>query len=83
MSKNIKKIDVCIGNLDKGTDWVIERLKEEFPHLTGRRWGCLGNCSDCFRRPFVLGDDRHLVDAATQEELLEKLRPEIAPAPQE
>jgi uncharacterized protein YuzB (UPF0349 family) len=77
MSRNIEKIDVCIGNLDKGTDWVIEKLKAEFPNLKGQRWGCLGNCGDCYKRPFVLANDRWLYDAQTKEELLDKLRPDL------
>ncbi|MGZ4031983.1 MAG: DUF1450 domain-containing protein [Tumebacillaceae bacterium] len=77
MSKNIKKIDVCIGNLDKGTEWVIDQLKQEFPHLEGQRWGCLGNCGDCYKKPFILGNNRYLIDATSKEELLEKIRTEI------
>ncbi|MFD2172036.1 DUF1450 domain-containing protein [Tumebacillus lipolyticus] len=77
MSRRIEKVDVCIGNLDKGTEWVIERLKEEFPDLKGQRWGCLGNCGECYKRPFLLAEDRWLYEAATKEELLEKIRPDL------
>ena len=79
MSKNYKKIDVCIGNLDNGSEWVIAKLKEEFPNVEGQRWGCLGNCGDCFRKPFIIANNRYLVDAATKEELLEKIREEMDP----
>ncbi|HEU4962587.1 MAG TPA: DUF1450 domain-containing protein [Bacilli bacterium] len=81
MSKNIKKIDVCIGNLDKGTDWVIEQVKSEFPHVNGQRWGCLGNCANCYRRPFVLANDRYVIETETKEELLAQLRADMSPPP--
>lgn len=80
MSKGYKKIDVCIGNLDNGSEWVITRLKAEFPNIEGQRWGCLGNCGDCFRKPFVIANNRYLVDADTKEELLEKIITEMDPA---
>ncbi|MCX7571123.1 DUF1450 domain-containing protein [Tumebacillus sp. DT12] len=79
MSKQYKKIDVCIGNLDNGSEWVITRLKEEFPNVEGQRWGCLGNCGDCFRKPFVIANNRYLVDADNKEDLLEKIRTEMDP----
>jgi uncharacterized protein YuzB (UPF0349 family) len=78
MSKQIKKIDICIGNVDKGVDWVIDELKKDHPDLQGQRWGCLGNCGNCYRRPFVMANNRHLIEAPTKEELLEKLKPEMA-----
>jgi uncharacterized protein YuzB (UPF0349 family) len=80
MSKNFKKIDVCIGNTHSGTDWVIERIKEEYPGVEGKRWGCLGNCGDCFRKPFVIANNRYLVDADTKEALLDKIREDMDPA---
>jgi uncharacterized protein YuzB (UPF0349 family) len=80
MSKNLTRLDVCVGNLDKGTEWVIDQLKAEYPNLKGQRWGCLGNCGNCYKRLFVLGNNRYLIEAESKEELLEKLRPEMAPA---
>ncbi|KEO82187.1 DUF1450 domain-containing protein [Tumebacillus flagellatus] len=78
MSLEIKKIDVCIGNTDKGTDWVLEELKKEHPELKGQRWGCLGNCGNCYKKLFVMANNRHLIEADTKEELLETLKSQMA-----
>ena len=74
---DIKKIDVCIGNFDHGIEDVIEKLKAEFPNLKGQRWGCLGNCGNCYRKPFVMANNRFLVEADTPEDLYQKLQPNI------
>ena len=73
----INKIDICIGNYDHGIEEVIEKLKAEFPNLKGQRWGCLGNCGNCYRKPFVMANNRFLVEADTPEELYQKLQPNI------
>ena len=74
----IKKIDICIGNEDQGINEVIEKLKAEFPNLKGQRWGCLGNCGNCYRKPFVMANNRYLVEADTADALYEQLQPNIA-----
>lgn len=74
----VKKLEYCYSNLqNNGTNVVVDAIKQEFPEIAQNRWACLGNCSECFKRPFVLIDDREILAAATPEELLEQLRQKI------
>lgn len=70
----IKKIEYCLGNLDNGSKRVFDMVQNEYPEVKQQRWGCLGNCAECFKRPFVLIDDREFVAAETADELLAKVR---------
>ncbi|GAX88802.1 DUF1450 domain-containing protein [Effusibacillus lacus] len=70
----IKKLEYCLGNLqNNGTHLVYDKIKEEFPQLTQNRWACLGNCSECYKRPFVLIDEKEILSAETPEELLDQV----------
>ncbi|WP_018130943.1 DUF1450 domain-containing protein [Effusibacillus pohliae] len=71
----IRKLEYCFSNLqNNGTGLVFDTIAREFPHIEQRRWACLGNCSECFKKPFVIADDREIVAASTPPELLDKLR---------
>jgi uncharacterized protein YuzB (UPF0349 family) len=72
---SVKKLEYCMSNLlNNGTDLVFESIKQEFPEIHQSRWACLGNCSECYKRNFVIVDDRVILSAATPEELLHQLR---------
>jgi uncharacterized protein YuzB (UPF0349 family) len=75
---SVKKLEYCFSNLqNNGTTLVFDAIKEEFPEINQNRWACLGNCSECFKKSFVLIDDREIVAETDPEELLQKLREKI------
>lgn len=70
----ITKLEYCLGNLDNGSKLVFETIRREFPDIPQQRWGCLGNCAECYKKPFVLIDDREIVAGETPDDLLQKVR---------
>lgn len=69
-----KKVEFCLGNLaENGSQLVFDTLKEQYPQVRLERWGCLANCSECYKKPFVLIDETDLFAADSKEELLEKV----------
>lgn len=70
---SIQKIEYCLGNLENGSRQVFEALQQKHPDLKQQRWGCLGNCSECFKKPFVLIDEKEIIAADSGEELLQKV----------
>lgn len=70
------KIEFCNTNMQNGSAEVYRRLKEEFPGLGVREYGCLGNCDACAAGPYCVvgGVHVHGRDAA---ELWEKVLAEI------
>ncbi|KPV44994.1 DUF1450 domain-containing protein [Alicyclobacillus ferrooxydans] len=71
--ESIKKLEVCISNLEVGTQMVWDRIGELFPDIRLIRWGCLGYCHRCIHVPYVLLNDTEYIEAQTVEELLEKV----------
>jgi len=67
------RIESCIGNRSFGTDDILDRAQAEFRDVQVREWGCLGNCHRCFRAPFVLIDDLHLIEAPDADTLWQRL----------
>jgi uncharacterized protein YuzB (UPF0349 family) len=70
---SIQKIEYCLGNLDNGSKLVFETIPQQHPELKQQRWGCLGNCSECYKKPFVLIDEKEIIAADSGEELLKKV----------
>lgn len=70
----VKKLEYCLGNLDNGAKLVFETVHREFPDIQQQRWGCLGNCAECFKKPFVLIDDRQILAGENPDDLLQKVR---------
>lgn len=70
----VKKLEYCLGNLDNGAKLVFETVRHEFPDIQQQRWGCLGNCAECFKKPFVLIDDRQILAGENPDDLLQKVR---------
>ncbi|MDB5083816.1 MAG: hypothetical protein JWN30_702 [Bacilli bacterium] len=69
----VTKCDFCIGNADNGSDRIRTFLEENYPNIQLRNWSCLGNCSGCIRRPFVIVNDAKILQASTPGELQEQL----------
>ncbi|MFC4766868.1 DUF1450 domain-containing protein [Effusibacillus consociatus] len=75
----IKKLEYCISNIqNNGTSVVYDTIKQEFPEISQNRWACLGNCSECFKKSFVIIDDKEILAESKPEDLLEKLREKMA-----
>ncbi|MCL6517498.1 DUF1450 domain-containing protein [Alicyclobacillus sp.] len=65
----VRKVEICVSNLPLGTQRVWELIAERYPEVQLRRWACLGLCDLCVRRPFVLVDDREVLQAPSPEAL--------------
>jgi uncharacterized protein YuzB (UPF0349 family) len=72
------KVEVCVSNVDLGSGLVCNLVKEHFPDVRIKRWGCLGYCHRCVHVPCVLIDDTVYVEAETAEELWEKVKSELS-----
>ena len=68
------KLEYCTGNATLGSAALAQSLQAEFPRLQVKAWDCLGYCHRCFRVPFLLLDERHVLEAATIAELEAKVR---------
>lgn len=69
----IKKVEVCVSNLELGSQEVWDRLAESHPEIRLRRWGCLGWCHRCIHGPAVLIDDTTYVEAEDADALYQKV----------
>lgn len=68
-------IEFCTSNLASGTEEIFHLL-ESNPALDVVEYGCLGNCGECFLRPFAYVEGK-IISAETPHELLEKIKMEI------
>jgi uncharacterized protein YuzB (UPF0349 family) len=68
------KFDFCIGNAENGSETVRSYLIEHHPSIKLSKWGCLGNCADCFKRPFVILNDEKIIEGETADELLQQVK---------
>lgn len=69
-----KKIEVCISNLDLGSEFVWNQVANTHPDIRLIRWGCLGLCHRCVHVPFVLLDDSESLEAANPDDLWEHVK---------
>ncbi len=67
----IVKLEVCISNLDLGSQEVWDQVKAAFPEVRLIRWGCMGYCHRCIRVPYVLLNDSEYLEAGSAEELFQ------------
>lgn len=60
-------VEFCDGNLESHSESVRRKLESD-GDLDIVEYGCLGNCGECYARPFVYVNGKRLA-AATAEEL--------------
>lgn len=63
-------LEFCNGNRHHGTGRLISEL-EQRDDCDAIEYGCLGNCGECFAKPFAMIDGQ-IVAAESVEELREK-----------
>lgn len=73
----VKKLEVCISNLDVGSEYVWEQVAKQYPDIQLRRWACLGYCHRCIHVPYVLLDDAEYIEGTSAEDLWEKVKAAI------
>lgn len=74
MSKPL--IEFCAGNMHHDGVWKLLKQFEQNKQFSVLEYGCLGNCGECYLKPFALVDGQ-IVAAETADELLEKVRAAI------
>ncbi|MCU6709277.1 YuzB family protein [Paenibacillus sp. J5C_2022] len=65
-------VEFCASNMHHGTDDIMNRL-ELGDDVEVMEYGCLGNCGECYLRPFALVDGT-IVAADTVQELDEAIK---------
>lgn len=65
-------IEFCVNNLTPEVEKVKEELEQD-PDIDVMEYGCLGNCSECYVRPYALVDG-DFIAADTGPELLTAIR---------
>lgn len=48
-------IEFCASNMHHGTDEIMNRLEQDDAYEV-IEYGCLGNCGECYLRPYALVD---------------------------
>lgn len=71
-------IEFCSSNMHHGTDRVMACL-EANPEYDVVEYGCLGNCGECYAKPYALLNGE-IVAADTADELLEQILQKIREA---
>ncbi|QSO51745.1 DUF1450 domain-containing protein [Alicyclobacillus curvatus] len=69
----IVKLEVCVSNLELGSQEVWDKVKEAYPGVRLIRWGCMGYCHRCIHVPYVLLNDTEYIEADSAEELFHKV----------
>lgn len=73
----VKKLEVCISNLDLGAGFVWEQTATRFPDIRLRRWGCLGYCHRCLHVPYVLLNDTEYIEGTSPADLWSRVERRI------
>lgn len=60
-------VEFCASNMHHGTDDIMDKLELD-DDVEVMEYGCLGNCGECYLRPFALVDGA-IVAADTVQEL--------------
>ncbi|MCF8566361.1 YuzB family protein [Alicyclobacillus tolerans] len=68
------KLEGCTNNTRFGSNWVLEQAKTAFATVQTAQFECLGYCELCARRPYVLIDDKVVIEAADAKELWERVQ---------
>ncbi|WP_051343945.1 DUF1450 domain-containing protein [Alicyclobacillus herbarius] len=78
------RIEVCIENLELGSDGIIERIRATHPDVVVDHLSCTEQCELCARQPFIWLDDE-LVSAQSADDvwqaLLHRLRAAATESP--
>ncbi|NIK70197.1 MULTISPECIES: YuzB family protein [unclassified Paenibacillus] len=74
MSKPL--IEFCNGNMHHGTESIMKQLEQD-ERLKVVEYGCLGNCGECYLKPFALVDGR-IIAAESIEDLDRRIRETIS-----
>lgn len=69
-------VEFCASNMHHGTDEVMNRLESE-DFCDVQEYGCLGNCGECYLKPYALVDGV-IVAADNVEELYDLIIKAIA-----
>lgn len=72
------KLEVCVSNVELGSQEVCDRLAAAYPDVRVRRWGCLGMCHRCVHHPCVLLDDHEFLEAENADALWELVQAYLA-----
>ncbi|RXZ84252.1 DUF1450 domain-containing protein [Paenibacillaceae bacterium] len=59
-------IEFCAGNMHHGTDEILEVLEQD-PDLDVIEYGCLGNCGECYLKPYALVNGEAVVCDSAEE----------------
>ena len=46
-------IEFCAGNMHHGTEKLLDKFEAD-DNFEGIEYGCLGNCGECYLKPFAL-----------------------------
>ncbi|WP_150106556.1 YuzB family protein [Paenibacillus sp. JDR-2] len=77
MSKPL--IEFCNGNMHHGTEQIMKQLEQDV-RLKVIEYGCLGNCGECYLKPFALVAGR-ITAAESIEDLETRIREAISLKP--
>ena len=65
-------VEFCEGNIETHAESVRKKLEED-GEVELVEYGCLGNCGECYARPFAYVNGRRLA-ASTAEELYREIK---------
>jgi Uncharacterized protein conserved in bacteria len=68
-------IEFCASNMHHGTDRIMEELEQD-DDVEVMEYGCLGNCGECYLKPYALVDGE-IVAADSVEELRVRIKEAI------
>ncbi|WP_336784835.1 YuzB family protein [Paenibacillus sp. MMO-177] len=74
MSKPL--IEFCNGNMHHGTEGIMKQFEQD-DRLKVVEYGCLGNCGECYLKPFALVDGR-IIAAESIKDLERRIRESIS-----
>lgn len=69
-------IEFCASNMHHGTDKIMNQLELD-DSVEVIEYGCLGNCGECYLKPYALVDGE-IVAADSTAELNEKIQEAMA-----
>lgn len=65
-------IEFCAGNMHHGTEKLLDKYEDD-DEYEATEYGCLGNCGECYLKPFALVNGT-IVAASSVEELEQKIQ---------
>lgn len=69
-------VEFCEGNLETHSESVRKRLEAD-GDVEILEYGCLGNCGECYNKPFAYVNGKRLA-AATADELYREIRSHLS-----